>query len=173
MDYCFENRCEVNERMIVDYHKAQEKKMRTLRMVVTVVGAVVLIEMLAGVLLEMIGTAFALVTVVINLTAMYLLWFSTPMVIKKTVDYFRGFAGSQSAEPTYQFGDTIRVMCDGRTMELPYKQITTVELFADHVVLGVHKNMMLFIAIDGFTKGTFSEFKQFLRTKRPDLKIPE
>lgn len=26
---------------------------------------------------------------------------------------------------------------------------------------------------DNFTKGTFAEFKQFLRTKRPDLKIPE
>ena len=26
---------------------------------------------------------------------------------------------------------------------------------------------------DGFTKGTFSEFKQFLREKRPDLNIPE
>ena len=48
-----------------------------------------------------------------------------------------------------------------------------VDFFADHVVLGVHKNMMLFIAVDGFTKGTFSEFKQFLREKRPDLKIPE
>ena len=29
------------------------------------------------------------------------------------------------------------------------------------------------LSYDGFTKGTFSEFKQFLRTKRPDLKIPE
>ena len=29
------------------------------------------------------------------------------------------------------------------------------------------------IDIDCFTKGTFSEFKQFLREKRPDLKIPE
>ena len=26
---------------------------------------------------------------------------------------------------------------------------------------------------NGFTKGTFSEFKQFLREKRPDLEIPE
>ena len=73
MDYCFENRCEVNERMIVDYHKAQEKKMRTLRMVVTVVGAVVLIEMLAGVLLEMIGTAFALVLGMTGASALLLL----------------------------------------------------------------------------------------------------
>ena len=46
-------------------------------------------------------------------------------------------------------------------------------VFADHVALGIQKNMMLFVAIDSFTKGTFSEFKQFLREKRPDLKIPE
>ena len=173
METVFENRCELDETIIVDYHKAKEKKMRTLRMVVTVVGVVVLVEMLAGVLLETIGTVFAFVTVVINLTAMYLLWFSTPMVIKKTVGYFREFTGSQSAELTYRFGDTIQVICDGKTMELSYKQITMVDVFADHVVLGIQKNMMLFVAIDGFTKGTFSEFKQFLRTKRPDLKIPE
>lgn len=173
MDPLFENCCEVNETMIVDYHKAQEKKMRTLRMVVTVVGVVVLVEMLAGVLLEMTGMVFAFVTVVINLTAMYLLWFSTPMVIKKTVGCFREFTGSQSAELTCHFGDTIQVICDDKTMELPYRKITMVDIYADHMVLGIQKNMMLFVAIDGFTKGTFSEFKQFLRTKRPDLKIPE
>ena len=173
METGFENRCELNETMIVDYHKAQDKKMRRLRMVVTVVGVVVLIEMLAGVLLEMIGTMFAFVTVVINLTAMYLLWFSTPMVIKKTVGCFREFTGCQSAELTCRFGDTIQVICGDKTMELSYKKITNAVLFADHMVLGIQKNMMLFVAVDGFTKGTFSEFKQFLRTKRPDLKIPE
>ena len=31
----------------------------------------------------------------------------------------------------------------------------------------------LLIDPDGFTKGTFEEFKQFLREKRPDLVIPE
>ena len=31
----------------------------------------------------------------------------------------------------------------------------------------------LLIDPDGFTKGTFNEFKQFLREKRPDLVIPE
>lgn len=31
----------------------------------------------------------------------------------------------------------------------------------------------LLLAPDGFTKGTFEGFKQFLREKRPDLKIPE
>ena len=31
----------------------------------------------------------------------------------------------------------------------------------------------LLIDTNCFTKGTFSEFKQFLRTKRPDLNIPE
>lgn len=173
METLFENRCELDETMIVDYYKAQEKKMRTLRMVATVVCAVVVIEMLAGVLLETTGTVFAFVTVVINLAAMYLLWFSTPMVIKKTVGWFREFTGSQSAELTYRFGDTIQVICDDKTMELTYKQITMVDFFADHVVLGIQKNMMLFIAIDSFTKGNFSEFKQFLRAKRPDLKIPE
>ena len=173
METVFENRCELCETMIMDYHKAQDKKMRTLRMVVTVVGAAVSIKMLAGVLQETIGTVFAFVTIAINLTAVYLLWFSTPMVIKKTVGYFRDFTGCESAEMTYQFGDAIRVIYNGKTMELPYRKITLVDIFADHMVLGIQKNMMLFVAVDGFTKGTFSEFKQFLREKRPDLKIPE
>ena len=63
--------------------------------------------------------------------------------------------------------------CGEKTMELDYKQILNAVFMDDHLVLCIQKNMMLFVAYDGFTKGTFSEFKQFLREKRPDLKIPE
>ena len=169
----FENRCEVNEAMIADFHKAQEKKGRTLYLTAIVVAVIVLIRTLIGFIAKHSITSFGMITMVVNVFVIYFLCCSTSMVIKKTVGYFREFTGSQSAELTYCFRDTIQVLCDGKTMELSYKQITMVDVFADHVVLGIQKNMMLFVAIDGFTKGTFSEFKQFLRTKRPDLKIPE
>ena len=173
MDDCFENRCEVNESMIVDYHRAQEKKMRTLRTVATAVCAIVLIKTLVSILLGHTATVFDMVTVAINLVALYLLWFSTPMVIKKTVGYFREFTGRESAELTYRFADTIQVICGENTMEFQYKQIMGIEFMTDHVMLNIPRKMMLFVAYDGFTKGTFEEFKQFLRYKRPDLKIPE
>ena len=169
----FENRCEVNETMIAGFHKAQYNKSRMLYLIAIVVATIVLIKTLIGVMAAHSITPFAMITMVVNVFVIYFLCCSTSMVIKKTVGYFRNFTGSETAEMTYQFGDTIRVVCNDKTMELPYKEITTVDIYSDHMVLGIHKNMMLFVAVDGFTKGTFSEFKQFLREKRPDLKIPE
>ena len=168
-----ENCCEVNVNLIEAFHKAQDKKVHLLRLVLTVMGGLFLVRLLMGLLSNHVPTTFGMITMAVNVCVVYFLCFSTPMAIKKQIGYFREFTGSQSAELTYRFGDTIQVICDDKTMELTYKQITMVEVFADHVVLGIQKNMMLFVAIDGFTKGTFTEFKQFLREKRPDLKIPE
>ena len=173
MDPLFENCCEVNETMIVGFHKAQYNKSRMLYLTAVVVAAIVLIRTFIGVMAAHSIMPFGMITMVVNVFVICFLCCSTSMVIKKTVGYFRNFTGSETAEMTYQFGDTIRVVCNDKTMELPYRKITMVDIYADHMVLGIQKNMMLFVAVDGFTKGTFAEFKQFLRTKRPDLKIPE
>lgn len=54
-----------------------------------------------------------------------------------------------------------------------YSQITNVRMFSDYFAIFVDHFTLLLLSYDGFTKGTFEEFKQFLREKRPDLKIPE
>lgn len=169
----FENHCEVNETMIANFHKAQYNKSRTLYLAAVLVAALVLIRTLIGVIAKHSITSFGMITMVVNVFVIFFLCCSTSMVTKKTVGYFREFTGSPSAELTYRFADTIAVICGEKTMELDYKQILNAVFMDDHLVLCIQKNMMLFVAYDGFTKGTFSEFKQFLREKRPDLKIPE
>ena len=171
MGYCFENRCEVNERMIVDYHKKQDNKIRVLRGFVTVLGVLLIIRVLMGLLAKHTVTCFGMVTMVVNVFAIYFLYCSPSVETKKAISKFREFAGCESAELTYRFADTVQVSCGEKMMEFEYKQIMGFDFWEDYLVLTVPRKAMLFIEKDSFAQGTFEEFKQFLREKRPDVKI--
>ena len=56
---------------------------------------------------------------------------------------------------------------------LEYRKFCRVVRLKHSYVLMMGRRNGLMIDPDGFTKGTFAEFKQFLREKRPDLNIPE
>ena len=56
---------------------------------------------------------------------------------------------------------------------LEYRKFCRVVHLKHSYVLMMGRRNGLMIDPDGFTKGTFAEFKQFLREKRPDLNIPE
>ena len=56
---------------------------------------------------------------------------------------------------------------------LEYRKFCRVVHLKHSYVLMMGRRNGLMIDSDGFTKGTFAEFKQFLREKRPDLNIPE
>lgn len=56
---------------------------------------------------------------------------------------------------------------------LEYRKFCRVVHLKHSYVLMIGRRSGLMIDPDGFTKGTFAEFKQFLREKRPDLNIPE
>lgn len=56
---------------------------------------------------------------------------------------------------------------------LEYRKFRRVVHLKHSYVLMIGRRSGLMIDPDGFTKGTFAEFKQFLREKRPDLNIPE
>lgn len=56
---------------------------------------------------------------------------------------------------------------------LEYRKFCRVVHLKHSYVLMMGRRSGLMIDPDGFTKGTFAEFKQFLREKRPDLNIPE
>ena len=171
MDYCFENRCEVNESMIAEYFKTQQKKNRILFGLVMVTGVLLVIRFFMGLLVKHTVTSFGLVTMVVIVFAIYFIYCFPSVETKKAIGCFREFAGGQSAVITYQFADTIRVACGEKMMEFEYKQIMGFDFWEVHLVLTVPRKAMLFIAKDSFTKGTFEELKQFLREKRPDAKI--
>ena len=88
---------------------------------------------------------------------------------KKEVAFYNGTL----PESTVKIGDKIEI-CDvdsSRTWE--YHHLTEVHSFKYSYCLRFADRTVLLFNRSDFTKGTFEEFKQFLRTKRPDLKIPE
>ena len=83
-------------------------------------------------------------------------------------------AGGQPIVTTRQFGERITTYRLNGISSLDYCNIKKVYSFKTCYVIRFMDNIaVMILSRDGFTKGTFEEFKQFLRTKRPDLKIPE
>ncbi len=73
----------------------------------------------------------------------------------------------------YTFGDNIVNYQKNKQVIVEYSAITKVEHLKYTYELVLDKNSVVAIDPNRFTKGTFDEFVQFLRTKRPDLQIPE
>ena len=72
-----------------------------------------------------------------------------------------------------RFGDQIYVEDRDSTFNLEYRKIEKVIVLKYGLFLRYAEKAHMAIDPNCFTKGTFEEFKQFLREKRPDLKIPE
>ena len=72
-----------------------------------------------------------------------------------------------------RFGDMIHIEAKHSSQFLEYRKITQVMSLPHSYVLIDQRSTATMLDRDGFTKGTFAEFKQFLREKCPDLTIPE
>ena len=71
------------------------------------------------------------------------------------------------------FGENIEVRQGNIRVYWEYTEINQVVRMKYHYELLKDKRMGIMLDPDTLTGGTFEEFKQFLREKRPDLKIPE
>lgn len=76
-------------------------------------------------------------------------------------------------ETVVTFADTIEIHEGMVHITIEYRKIQKVVRLKHSYVLMNSKRSGIMLCEDGFTKGNFSEFKQFLREKCPDLKIPE
>ncbi len=87
----------------------------------------------------------------------------------------RSFRKDTNGEGVYRiaFGDAIEVRQGNMRIILDYSEITSVSHLRFSYELKRNKKAAVVVDPEGFTKGTFEEFKQFLREKRPDLIIPE
>lgn len=80
--------------------------------------------------------------------------------------------GNRIPPSVTKFAEVIRTNDPDGSKVFSYTQIGEVKRLADCYGLFFGREW-IFLDPNGFTKGTFEDFKQFLRTKRPDLKIPE
>lgn len=74
---------------------------------------------------------------------------------------------------TITIGESIIVKSGEQEIVYEFQDLTEVVHLKYSYKLRFTDRRTTLIDVNCFTKGTFSEFKQFLRTKRPDLKIPE
>ena len=72
-----------------------------------------------------------------------------------------------------QFGDKIIVEAPDRTSTIEYRKIDKILSLKHGYVIFDKRTNFFILSRDGFTKGTFEEFKQFLREKCPHVTIPE
>ncbi len=71
------------------------------------------------------------------------------------------------------FGDEIVDTSPGQQMILSYDRVERVVHLKHSYVLMIDKRTGILLDINGFTKGSFPEFKQLLREKCPNLLIPD
>ena len=169
METVFENRFYGKYKMIAEF--ARKYSIGPRPFVVGIVAAVyaylVFRSWWHGILLEMVPT---LLWVGMIFTALYFLpnyyaW-ATLRNTKKQND-------GVLPETVITFGDTIEIHEGMVHLTIEYRKIERVVRLKNSYVLMNGKRTGIILDPNGFTKGNFSEFKQFLRTKRPDLKIPE
>ena len=72
-----------------------------------------------------------------------------------------------------RFGENILIENADSSRTWEYHHLVKVHSFKYSYCLRFADKTVLLLDRSEFTKGTFPEFKEFLRTKRPDLKIPE
>ena len=101
-------------------------------------------------------------------------WFMNPYLrVRKAVRQVEEFYNGQRPENTILFGDDICIQREDASRNWEYDHIVKVYSWKHSNCLRMKNRVILSFSRDNFTKGTFEEFKQFLRTKRPDLRIPE
>ena len=79
----------------------------------------------------------------------------------------------EQPETVVTFGDAIEIQEGMMRLTIEYRKIQKVVRLGHSYVLKNGKRNGILLTTDGFTKGTFAEFRQFLKEKRPDLQIPE
>lgn len=76
-------------------------------------------------------------------------------------------------ETVVTFGDSIQIFEGMVHLTIDYRKVKRVVRLKHSYCLMTSKTTAVMIREDAFTKGSFEEFKQFLREKYPHLTIPE
>ena len=124
-------------------------------------------------------TQYVIATNLIGWFVFYLAAFIYALFLPKihTRKGMRSFQRQNGGHPvvtTRHFGERITSYHGNGVSTLDYYNIKKVYSFKTCYVIRFVDNMaVMILSREGFTKGSFEDFKQFLRYKRPDLKIPE
>ena len=82
------------------------------------------------------------------------------------------FYGNECPPPSVTtFGEEIQDVGIKQTISIPYDKITGIHISKTMVFLIDVRNVTIMVDKDGFQKGTYEEFRKFIREKCPQAKI--
>ena len=170
MEYQFENIYTLSQAQMIEYYKAIYKQNTK----INIVG-------LAFCLILLLYAAF-----ILNFDRFWLmlLSFSGALLFvqhikrpekegKRAYTQLLEYYDSSMIPTSVYFGEKITIHNQDQTRVIEYRKIEKVVSMKYSYAIYDKKPGVLLLDPNGFTKGSFEGFKQFLREKRPDLKIPE
>ena len=87
--------------------------------------------------------------------------------------FLKKLNGGSIPTGVYKFGDRICFQDKDNTSYLDYAELKKIRSLKHSYVFVFTTKIRIAITRDTFTKGTFEEFKAFLKENRPDLTIPQ
>ena len=169
MEPLFEMRYYANQKTLTEFYQMHGTGPRIPMLVIMALVFVffVLRSIWWGIFLEMVPMLLFM-ALMFTLIGFMPDWFTWNLLrqVKKQND-------GQIPETVVTLGDCIELHEGLVHYTIEYRKIVKVVSLKHSYVLMMGKRNGIILNPQGFTKGTFSEFKEFLRQKRPDLKIPE
>ena len=173
METYFENTHILDENMMIEIHKKQMLIMKLF----AIYGLLVIVDLVVIFCISLFSNVIEVDVLLraVPFVLLVLLASSMPKIVaRRGMKMLLVASNGDPIVQQRQFGERIVSHTPNSVRTFDYAQIKKVySLKSCYALVFAQNSAVIVLSRDGFTKGTFSEFKHFLRTKRPDLKIPE
>ena len=170
MEYQFENRNTITQEQMVEYYELIYRQQKKINAMSTILSVALLLYAASQLNFDRMWTSLlALAGVAIFLHGSRRAKQDGKRAYEQLLKYYNmvmptGFVG---------FDETIVTQSQDQSRVIAYEKIDKVIALKHSYLILDQKPGAIMLDPNGFTKGTFEEFKQFLRGKRPDLTIPD
>ena len=191
MEFSFENKCTVDQQMMTESVRCSRRRFVLLSRIPVVITGLGVLSILARAAVQ----SYLDLPMLLRWTIFFLLFLriaTTPRrTARRVLKNFKSMYKVDSVEATTRFGDKIRYTLHGTDpCEYGYDCIQKVISAKCSYILCIQKRVAvesvtqgktnytnkkgtILLSRDGFTGGSFEDFKRFLAEKCPGVKIPE
>lgn len=191
MEYSFENKCTVDQQMMTESVRSNRKAFVIASRIPVAITGLGIVSILARAAVQ----SYLDLPMLLRWTIFFLLFLriaTTPRrTARRVIKNFKSMYKVDSVEATTQFGDRIVYTLRGsETCEYDYSALKRVISAKGSYILTfrmkvpvasvtrgktdyVTRKSAISLTRDGFTRGSFEDFKRFLAEKCPNVKIPE
>ena len=172
MNISFENKYVMDEKLMLDTIQGSRKLFTLVTLIPTIIAGLGILSVLARIPFQNYLDLPMLLRWLIGFLLLFLIYRTPNRTAHRVMKDVTKMQGGQPLEGITQFGD--RILSNlGDPDGYAYDRITAVKSMKHCYVIYIDKKKSIPVLRDGFTRGDFESFKAFLKTKRPDLKIPK